>query len=96
MQRRGKRLDNSVENLRVHRGHKIKAGRRSIRKKRYPFQPNDTIIYSGKKVEKPVKCKVVGAFNKGSWVRLKHNGKTIDSSVKDVAPYNYDKGYCFL
>lgn len=96
LQRRGKRLDNNIENLRVHRGYKIKAGRRSIRKKRYPFQPNDTVIYSGMKTNTPVKCKVKGAFNKGSWVRLIHSGRTINSSVKDVVPYSYGKGYCFL
>jgi len=96
LQRRGKRLDENTENLRVYRGHKVKKGRQSVRKKRYPFQPKDTVVYSGKKVDEPVKCQVKGAFNKGLWVRLKHDGKTINSSVKDVVPYCYGKGYCFL
>ena len=96
LQRRDKHLDNNIENLRVYRGHKLKAGRRSIRKQRYHFQPNDTVIYNGTKIAKLSKCKVIGAFNKGSWVRLKYEEQTINSNVRDVSPYSYGKGYCFL
>lgn len=73
-QRRKRNTENNI-NLRVHRGHKIKTGGRSIRKKRYPFQPNDVVIYDGDKTENPIKCRVKGAFNKGKWVGLKPMGK---------------------
>lgn len=96
-QRRSRKKETGCVNLRKYRSHKLKAGRRSIRRKRYPLQPYDMVIYRGKKRNYPIKCRVKGTFNKGVWVRLKDpNGKTINSNVKDVELYTYGKGFCFL
>ena len=35
----------------VYRQQKVSAGRRTIRKQRYPIQPHDIVIYEGRKYE---------------------------------------------
>ena len=62
----------------------------SIRKRRYPFQPNDLVRY-GKSV-----LKVVGMFNHGTWVRLQDKFKNkMNVNAKKVELLVYGKGLRF-
>ena len=61
----------NTENLHKFRGKKLSKGRRSIRQKRYFFQPND-LVKLGNTV-----YAVRGTHNKGSRVILKETGKSI-------------------
>jgi hypothetical protein len=71
------------ENLKVFRGKKISDGRITIRKQRYPYQPNDLVYFEGQL------CKVVGTMNKGKSVKLdiKKN-----PNPKKLTPYKFGKG----
>ncbi|MDY6245075.1 MAG: hypothetical protein SPL82_14585 [Lachnospiraceae bacterium] len=43
--------ETDTENLHKYRKEKVKAGRRSIRRQKYPIEPHDIVIYKGKKYE---------------------------------------------
>ncbi len=73
------------ENLRQYRGHKISKGRRSIRTKRYFYQPNDLVKYDGKIYT------VRGVQNKGAYVALREINKV--PKVDLVKPYEFRKGF---
>lgn len=73
------------ENLRQYRGHKISKGRRSIRTKRYFYQPNDLVKYDGKIYT------VRGAQNKGEYIALREIKKV--PRVDLVKPYEFRKGF---
>lgn len=64
------------ENLRQYRAHKLKAGRRSIKKKRYPYKQHDLIEYEGKLYA------VIGMQNKGAGVFPEQHGISGDSAKK--------------
>ena len=72
------------EDLRKYRGEKTGKGRRSIRKQRYPYQPNDLVIYDGKIHT------VKGAQNEGKYVALRETKKV--PRVDLLTPYRYCKG----
>lgn len=71
------------ENLKVFRGQKVSKGRKTIRKQRYPYQPND-LVYSEETL-----CKVIGTMNKGKSVKL-DNKK--NPNPKRLTPCKFGKG----
>ncbi|WP_201780831.1 hypothetical protein [Aneurinibacillus tyrosinisolvens] len=83
--RRKRNRNLNGENLRKYRGEKLSRGKRTIRKERYPIQPNDLLVYQGKKYT------AKGVHNKGSRVILKETGKSV--KVSDVHIYAYGKGF---
>ena len=67
-----------------------KGFKRSIRRQRYPYQPNDLVRYEN--------ClyRVKGVFNYGKWVRLVHvTGRIANCNLKHVKLIAYGKGLCF-
>ncbi len=82
--RRGRNKSLNTENLHKFRGKKLSKGRRSIRQKRYFFQPND-LIKLGNTV-----YAVRGTHNKGSRVILKETGKSI--KVELLTPHKFMSG----
>lgn len=68
--------DKNGENLRIYRGKKLSNGRRAIRKQRYPFQPNDLVIFENQL------CKVIGTMNKGKSVKLDNKKNPHPSKLK--------------
>lgn len=83
----GRRCRNKTKNtfnLRVYRGVTKSKGKRTIRKERYFYQPNDLVKYNNKVFT------VKGTHNKGSRVMLKENNKSI--KVSDLKPYRFSKG----
>jgi len=72
------------ENLKMYRGRKVSKGRRSIRKQRYSYQPNDLVRYEGRIYT------VRGTQNKGLYVALKETKKVAKASA--LQPYRYQKG----
>jgi len=77
--------DKSGENLRKYRGKKVSAGRRSIRKQRYFYQPNDLVKYGG------AVYTVKGTQNLGKYVALKEIKKV--PNVGLLKPYRFRKGF---
>ena len=75
---------NTPRNERRFRGEKLSAGRRSIRKDRYPMQPGDTVIFDGKKRV------VKGTHNKGASVQLIGGG---DVTPKKLFPFCHVGGW---
>ena len=71
-------------NLRVFRGEKVKSGRVQVRKKRYLYQPGDTVIYDGKQYI------VVGTQNEGAYVKLAELTKR--ARVDAIRHLYYGKG----
>lgn len=84
--RRNKNLN--TENLRKYRLRKVKKGRVSIRKSRYPLQPMDLVQYNGQNVY------VRGSQNLGKYVALK--GSTKPVPVSKVKIIKYGKGFCWI
>lgn len=85
--RRTRNKNLNSENLRIYRGQKLSQGRRSIRKSRYPYQPNDLV-----KFEDQV-YRVRGMQNLGTRVALyAETNLTID--VRKIQPYLWRKGIC--
>jgi len=66
-----------------------KGFKRSIRKQRYKFQPNDIVRYNNKIY------KVKGVFNYGTWIRLSDDSNIINTNIKNVSLINYGKGLQF-
>ena len=84
----GRRTRNKVlntENLHKYRQVKLKPGRRSIRKKRYPFQPKDVVIFNNKKYL------VSGIQNYGVYIKLSGLQKPVKTS--DILLLYYSKGF---
>ena len=73
------------ENLKKYRGKKISKGRRQIRHKRYPNQPNDLVKYEG------TVYTVKGTHCNGKRVILKETDKSV--SVTQIEQYRYNKGF---
>ncbi len=82
--RRTRNKNLNSENLRKYRGEKVSKGKRTIRTKRYFYQPNDLVKYQNRVYT------VKGTHNKGARVMLKENGKSI--KVEDLKPYKFRKG----
>ena len=62
----------------------------SIRRRRYPYQPNDLVRSNH------LFCRVKGTFNYGKWVRLvTSTGLIINSNLQKVRLITYGKGLCF-
>ena len=69
----------------VYRQQKVSAGRRTIRKQRYPIQPHDIVIYNGKKYE------TSGCHNNGTRAILLPDKKSV--AVKKLMVYRFSGGY---
>ena len=77
----------SGPNLRIYRGKKVRKGRRSIRRKRYPLQPLDVVSW------KDEKYVVKGTHGYGRYVRLiSQIGEVFDAKVPDVTPLRMRSG----
>lgn len=85
--RRTRNKNLNEPNLCIFRGQKLSKGRRSIRKMRYAYQPNDTVLFTGQKYA------VKGIQNKGAYIKL----ATLKNPVKtaSVSLLYYGKGLCF-
>lgn len=86
--RRTRNKNHNTENLHKYRGQKISKGRRSIRKKRYFYQPKDIVIYEGKKYI------VIGIQNNGKYIKLEGLSKPVKTEL--VKPYMFRKGLCVI
>ncbi len=82
--RRTRNTNLNTENLKQYRGRKVSKGRRSIRIKRYFYQPNDLVKYNNKVYT------VKGTQNKGDYVALKETKKV--AKVTDLSPYMFRNG----
>lgn len=82
--RRTRNREMSGENMHCYRGQKISKGRVSIRKKRYAYQPGDTVIYDSRKFV------VKGIQNKGAYIKLAELTKPVKTIM--VKPLYYGKG----
>ena len=77
----------SGPNLRIYRGKKVRKGRRSIRRKRYPLQPLDVVSW------KDEKYVVKGTYGYGRYVRLNsQTGDVFDAKVAEVTPLRMKSG----
>jgi len=78
--RRTRNINLNSENLRQSRAHKVTPGRRSIKRKRYPYRQHDIILFEGKAFQ------VIGMQNLGTRLSLKPD---TDSKTKyKTAPLN--------
>ncbi len=82
--RRTRNKNLNTESLRKYRGEKLSKGRRSIRTKRYFYQPNDLVKLDGKIYI------VKGTHNKGTRVILKETGKSVKADK--LEPYKFMSG----
>jgi hypothetical protein len=85
--RTSRNKERNSENLRRYRLHKVKKGRRSIRKTRHRFQVGDLVRYEQNLYH------VAGSQNLGTYVRLKELKKAV--SVKKIERVKYGKGLCW-
>lgn len=76
--------NHNTENLRKYRGMKVSKGQRRIRRKKYFYQPNDLVKYSGKVYT------VKGSQNEGKYIALKEIKKV--PKVELLTPYVFKKG----
>lgn len=83
--RRTRNKNHNTENLRKYRGAKLSKGRRSIRKQRYFYQPNDLVKYRGKIYT------VRGSQNGGKYVALKEIKKV--PRVDLLTSYRFRSGF---
>jgi hypothetical protein len=86
--RRTRNKNYNTENLRKFRGKKVSKGRRSIRRKRYFYQPHDKVIYEGKKYT------VKGIHDYGKRIILTELSKSV--KIGTVEPYMFRKGLCTI
>ena len=85
--RRTRNKNKSAPNLRVYRGKKVRKGRKSIRRKRYPLQPLDVVSW------KDEKYVVKGTHSYGRYVRIESNiGEVFDAKVVEVMPLRMKSG----
>ena len=77
----------NTENLKIYRERKVSKGKRTIRKSRYFYQPNDLIKYNNQIYT------IKGTHNNGTRAILKETGKSI--KVGDLIPYRFSKGFYF-
>lgn len=84
--RRKRNKNLAGENLRLYRGQKVKAGFRSVRKRRYPLQPGDVVLYNGKKRI------VKGTHSYGKSAFLFADGKPENVQVKNLVCLEHASG----
>ena len=85
--RRTRNKNKSGPNLRIYRGKKVRKGRRSIRRKRYPLQPLDVVSF---RAEKYV---VKGTHGYGRYVRLiSQTGDVFDAKVAEATSPRMESG----
>ena len=77
----------NTENLKIYRERKVSKGKRTIRKSRYFYQPNDLVKFKNQIYT------MKGTHNNGSRAILKETGKSI--KVGDLIPYRFSKGFYF-
>lgn len=77
----------NTENLKIYRGRKVSKGKRTIRKSRYFYQPNDLVKFNNQIYT------IKGTHNNGTRAILKETGKSI--KVGDLIPYRFSKGFYF-
>lgn len=82
--RRTRNKNLNTENLHIYRGQKVSKGRRSIRKQRHFYQPNDLVRYEGKIYT------VRGTQNKGNYIALREIKKV--PNIKLLEPYKFRRG----
>jgi len=85
--RRTRSQENLPECLRKYRGHKLKKGRRSIRRQRYSIQPKDLVLFEGKV------CKAIGMQNKGKTLRLTNGHKAMSKNIKSIQVIFHQKTF---
>lgn len=73
------------ENLHKYRLRKVSKGKRCIRKKHYPIQPHDILVYCGRKYE------TAGCHNLGTGAILLPERRSI--AVSKLKIYRYSGGY---
>ena len=73
--RRTRNKNLNGENLRVYRSKKISSGQRRIKKHRYPYQPQDHVLFEGQVFE------VIGMQNLGKGVKLKNYPGVVNKVV---------------
>ena len=73
----------NTENLHRYRQQKVSRGRISVRRRHYPIQPGDTVIYEGRKYV------TKGVHNYGTYVKI--DGKSVP--VKKIRIHHYAGGY---
>ena len=73
------------ENLHKYRKQKVSAGKRQIRRQRYPIQPHDIVVFNGRRYE------TSGCHNKGTRAILLLDKRSV--SVKKLQVYCYAGGY---
>ena len=73
------------ENLHKYRKQKVSAGKRQIRRQRYPIQPHDIVVFNGRRYE------TSGCHNKGTRAILLPDKRSV--SVKKLQVYCYAGGY---
>ena len=86
--RRTRNKNKNEENLHKYRKQKVKKGYYSKREKRYPFQPNDFVLFNNE-----IRY-VVGTQNKGAYVKLKDLKKV--PKVDTLKLVKSGKGLCFI
>ncbi len=74
------------ENLKKYRGEKLSKGRKSIRRKRYAYQPHDIVNYQNHKYV------VKGIQNLGAYIKLADLNTPV--KTQSVEPYKFGKGFC--
>ena len=85
---RNRNLDG--EHLRPYRAHKVKSGRRSIRRQRYALQPGDIVLHEG------AKRAVKGVHSYGKYVKLENaTGKPINAKVSAAHSLRQVNGLCW-
>jgi hypothetical protein len=62
--RRTRNLNLNGENLRVYRGERVSKGQRRIKRQRYPYNPNNRVLFEG------VVYRVIGMQNLGSGIKI--------------------------
>ena len=84
--RRTRNKNLNGENLRQYRGRKVSKGRVSIRRRRYPYQPKDLVLYEGQRYL------VKGMQNYGAYIKLDGLAKPVKTSL--VSSLRWRKGIC--
>jgi hypothetical protein len=84
--RRKRNKNLNGENLRKYRGQKVSAGRVSIRRRRYPYQRKDLVLYEGEKYA------VKGMQNYGAYIKLAGLAKPVKAGL--VSSLRWRKGIC--
>lgn len=84
--RRTRDTSKNGPNLRVYRGHKVRLGRRAVKRRRYPYQPHDLVVYQGRTF-----C-VRGMHCQGTRLILHETGKSV--KVEQVKAKKRRSGMC--